>query len=166
MTAPGKCDNLSHNCDRRLKPRHRWNVADRLGVRVPAGHVLSRRACQLASPFAPVAQLDRALASEAKGHKFESCRAHHLTHSIGPKRRARESRSPAADSLVSLSPVDRTLHGRKIGAQFHRAAHPESGLQGLATASVHLETTINSGDLTRAARGPIRAPRRRALRRA
>ena len=27
---------------------------------------------------APVAQLDRALASEAKGRRFDSCRAHHL----------------------------------------------------------------------------------------
>ncbi len=27
--------------------------------------------------FAPVAQLDRALASGAKGRRFESCRAHH-----------------------------------------------------------------------------------------
>ena len=27
---------------------------------------------------APVAQLDRALASEAKGRKFDSCRAHQL----------------------------------------------------------------------------------------
>ena len=26
---------------------------------------------------APVAQLDRVLASEAKGHRFESCRARH-----------------------------------------------------------------------------------------
>lgn len=26
---------------------------------------------------APVAQLDRVLVSEAKGHRFESCRAHH-----------------------------------------------------------------------------------------
>ena len=27
---------------------------------------------------APVAQLDRVLASEAKGHRFESCRVHHI----------------------------------------------------------------------------------------
>ncbi len=27
--------------------------------------------------FAPVAQLDRVLVSEAKGHRFESCRARH-----------------------------------------------------------------------------------------
>ena len=31
---------------------------------------------------APVAQLDRALASEAKGRRFESCRACHLTPSL------------------------------------------------------------------------------------
>ena len=28
-------------------------------------------------PHAPVAQLDRVLVSEAKGHRFDSCRAHH-----------------------------------------------------------------------------------------
>ena len=28
--------------------------------------------------IAPVAQLDRVLASEAKGHRFDSCRARHL----------------------------------------------------------------------------------------
>ena len=27
--------------------------------------------------YAPVAQLDRVLVSEAKGHRFDSCRAHH-----------------------------------------------------------------------------------------
>jgi hypothetical protein len=31
----------------------------------------------------PVAQLDRALASGAKGRRFESCRAHHLIQSRG-----------------------------------------------------------------------------------
>ena len=31
------------------------------------------------STQAPVAQLDRVLASEAKGHRFKSCRARHLT---------------------------------------------------------------------------------------
>jgi len=31
---------------------------------------------RISHPVAPVAQLDRAFASEAKGHKFESCRAH------------------------------------------------------------------------------------------
>src|SRR3989442_6096305 len=33
---------------------------------------------------APVAQLDRALASEAKGQRFESSRAHHRGSSVGP----------------------------------------------------------------------------------
>ncbi len=33
---------------------------------------------------APVAQLDRALASEAKGQRFESSRAHHRRSSVGP----------------------------------------------------------------------------------
>ena len=28
---------------------------------------------------APVAQLDRALPSEGRGHRFESCRVHHFT---------------------------------------------------------------------------------------
>jgi hypothetical protein len=30
-------------------------------------------------PYAPVAQLDRALPSEGKGHTFESCRVRHLS---------------------------------------------------------------------------------------
>ena len=33
---------------------------------------------RVAQRQAPVAQLDRASASEAEGHRFESCRAHHL----------------------------------------------------------------------------------------
>ena len=33
--------------------------------------------CVSSSRAAPVAQLDRVLASEAKGHRFESCRARH-----------------------------------------------------------------------------------------
>ena len=32
--------------------------------------------------YAPVAQLDRALASGAKGHKFESCRARHRNQGV------------------------------------------------------------------------------------
>jgi hypothetical protein len=36
-----------------------------------------------ASINAPVAQLDRVLASEARGHRFESCRARHYRSSIG-----------------------------------------------------------------------------------
>src|SRR5207237_732003 len=35
---------------------------------------------RLSDPSAPVAQLDRATASGAVGHRFESCRAHHSTH--------------------------------------------------------------------------------------
>src|SRR5882672_5279090 len=34
-------------------------------------------------PYAPVAQLDRALPSEGKGHTFESCRVRHLRYSEG-----------------------------------------------------------------------------------
>jgi hypothetical protein len=32
---------------------------------------------------APVAQLDRALPSEGRGHKFESCRARHKINHLG-----------------------------------------------------------------------------------
>ena len=32
--------------------------------------------------YAPVAQLDRVLVSEAKGHRFDSCRAHHTLKSL------------------------------------------------------------------------------------
>ncbi len=41
---------------------------------IPIGH--PTREC--VGHDAPVAQLDRALASEAKGRRFDSCRAHHL----------------------------------------------------------------------------------------
>ncbi len=41
---------------------------------IPIGHP-NKRICVTR---APVAQLDRALASEAKGRRFDSCRAHHL----------------------------------------------------------------------------------------
>ena len=39
-------------------------------------HLISRRML-IVSAFAPVAQLDRALACGAKGHTFESCRVYH-----------------------------------------------------------------------------------------
>ena len=42
---------------------------------IPIGHPNTREYAWYA---APVAQLDRALASEAKGRRFDSCRAHHL----------------------------------------------------------------------------------------
>ena len=32
--------------------------------------------------YAPVAQLDRVLVSEAKGHRFDSCRARHTLKSL------------------------------------------------------------------------------------
>ncbi len=39
--------------------------------------MLSARPCQSSAP-APVAQLDRALPSEGRGHRFESCRVRHF----------------------------------------------------------------------------------------
>ena len=36
----------------------------------------------LRTPNAPVAQLDRVLVSEAKGHRFDSCRARHIKKGI------------------------------------------------------------------------------------
>ena len=36
----------------------------------------------LQSQYAPVAQLDRVLPSEGRGHRFESCRARHLINSL------------------------------------------------------------------------------------
>jgi hypothetical protein len=35
---------------------------------------------QVRSPHAPVAQLDRALPSEGRGHTFESCRVRHYSY--------------------------------------------------------------------------------------
>jgi len=58
-------------------------VAGRSQSRVVAVRVGSRQSGSLvavitvAIPYAPVAQLDRALASGAKGRRFESCRARH-----------------------------------------------------------------------------------------
>ena len=37
---------------------------------------------QVRFAWAPVAQLDRVLVSEAKGHRFDSCRARHWTFSV------------------------------------------------------------------------------------
>ena len=34
-------------------------------------------------PLAPVAQLDRALPSEGRGHRFESCRVRHFFNDLG-----------------------------------------------------------------------------------
>src|SRR5664280_2651669 len=41
-----------------------------------------RTANRLNEPHAPVAQLDRALPSEGKGHTFESCRVRHESRDI------------------------------------------------------------------------------------
>src|SRR5215211_548060 len=48
-------------------------------------------------PNAPVAQLDRALASGAKGRRFESCRAHHFS-------LAGLSSTEGVDTIRSLPP--------------------------------------------------------------
>ena len=37
------------------------------------------------NPHAPVAQLDRALPSEGKGHTFESCRVRHFGTKLGSR---------------------------------------------------------------------------------
>ena len=47
---------------------------DGLGVRLAGRAYLCR-------PYAPVAQLDRVLPSEGRGHRFESCRVRHFTFS-------------------------------------------------------------------------------------
>src|SRR5438067_9546128 len=44
-----------------------------------ADRVDALRSVEVKLPRAPVAQLDRVLVSEAKGHRFDSCRARHST---------------------------------------------------------------------------------------
>ena len=54
---------------------------------------------------APVAQLDRALPSEGRGHKFESCRARHFGTELRARRPAvlRSKRRPIGPSSDALT---------------------------------------------------------------
>jgi hypothetical protein len=73
---------LSNNkTGRRHTRRHRAHLRDEIeGLRIrPSTSDLIHYGFYTR---APVAQLDRALASEAKGRWFESCRAHHLQSSV------------------------------------------------------------------------------------
>src|SRR5438034_8026994 len=47
-----------------------------------ADRVDALRSVEVESPRAPVAQLDRVLVSEAKGHRFDSCRARQSLHAV------------------------------------------------------------------------------------
>ena len=63
---------------------------------------------------APVAQLDRASVSEAEGHRFDSCRAHHLAPRGGwPDTRQAPRDSPSARRDGARLPVRRTLHSAR-----------------------------------------------------
>ena len=55
------------------------------------------------NPIAPVAQLDRALPSEGKGHTFESCRVRHLV-LIGDPPKLGACRAKIGRSSTSLPP--------------------------------------------------------------
>ena len=90
---------------------------------------------------APVAQLDRVLASEAKGHRFESCRARHLPDDV-PRTRGRTGRvrrSAADRSCAPPSPRsartdnDLYLHG-KVGIRIAGFGTVRAGLGGLCGA--------------------------------
>src|SRR6185295_11074834 len=73
-------------------PSARWRRRSRAGI-----------SCVFMIPFrigAPVAQLDRATASGAVGHRFESCRAHQPSLAFGELRQV-ESRKSKVGSLKS-----------------------------------------------------------------
>ena len=72
---------------------------------------LPTRAANVCRP-APVAQLDRALASEAKGHRFESCRARHteLPGSFAVLRRLRNLQLGPRGAIISAA--ERDVGGR------------------------------------------------------
>src|SRR5690606_38727324 len=64
----------------------------------------SDNGCPVRLGDAPVAQLDRALPSEGKGHTFESCRVRHLFQGLsGPKRLSRnQSVTPVSQETDEL----------------------------------------------------------------
>src|ERR1017187_8161017 len=61
-----------------ILPHRRPRIANAPGVRFdrPGGTCLQLKCCHCA----PVAQMDRAFASGAKGRRFESARAYHINH--------------------------------------------------------------------------------------
>ena len=80
------CDSLMHSCWNKMGTQSSGGCSGRSApikrvFGAKSGTVFSggsRRALLSAPPrHAPVAQLDRALPSEGRGHRFESCRVHH-----------------------------------------------------------------------------------------
>ena len=80
------CDSLMHACWNKMGTQSSEGCSGRSApikrvFGAKSGTVFSggsRRALLSAPPrHAPVAQLDRALPSEGRGHRFESCRVHH-----------------------------------------------------------------------------------------
>jgi hypothetical protein len=70
---------------------------------------------------APVAQLDRVLPSEGKGHRFESCRARHFD---PPARRG--TRLPATIARHARGPRPPFAHARKRAEPEWRSPRPSS----------------------------------------
>src|ERR1700704_6943602 len=62
--------------------RHRLVIGSSLGMRY-SPHCRAGTDRLMTCFSAPVAQLDRALPSEGRGHKFESCRARHFGTKLG-----------------------------------------------------------------------------------
>ena len=103
-------------------------------------------------PHAPVAQLDRVLVSEAKGHRFESCRARHsfAAHAVLPRRtflvlgllspllaaRAR------ADEAAAPAPAEDDPKARRIVEDADRIRFPGEGFQ----VDIAIVTTGNDRD--------------------
>ena len=81
---------------------------------------------------APVAQLDRALASEAKGRRFDSCRAHHLELVAPPSFAGEGVRGPLAQLVEQL-----TLNQRVGGSSPPRPTSCDGHFQNIGSARLH-----------------------------
>src|SRR6185312_13510642 len=83
---------------RSLQP---WRLRTIRGPLRTRGHCRHRANRLNDGPQAPVAQLDRALPSEGKGHTFESCRARHFGTKLGTPK-------PAVFALSAATSVRRS----------------------------------------------------------
>ena len=98
---------------------------------------------------APVAQLDRALASEAKGRRFDSCRAHHLELSAFV--------SDAVGVFVVRKGLTGREKGRVLASAVTRMTKFAMGNQPPFIAKVFRNGTVKSGSDPGADR-PARSP--------
>src|SRR6267154_636845 len=93
-------------------------------------------------PNAPVAQLDRALPSEGKGHTFESCRVRHFgTAKASPARAASSGILAATPCRCGSQPkISKTTPCKVAGGRRQGRFGPMLDTSGKSTALLHHHT--------------------------